>query len=174
MAFRRGARSTSNTSARRTVTNLPVCLRAVQTPIVLGVTSPASLAITATDVHDCSTSANGVASATTKRHPDRTSAPTPVKYTGEVDILHDKLLGRYYLCIPQDIKHVPAPDIQGRVCAIDPGIRKMATCYDVSGRTGVTHWGCDHSFRKFVWISRKVSRVQSRATDPRYNPPLSP
>ncbi len=88
--------------------------------------------------------------------------PVPLKYTGEIDIVHEKRLDRYYLCIPFDLKtHDKTPDIQGRVCAIDPGIRTMATCYDVSGRTGITYWGDKVASNKFIWISRKISRVQS-------------
>jgi putative transposase len=76
--------------------------------------------------------------------------------------VHNKALGQYFFCIPVDIESKPTSDIQGRVCAIDPGIRTMATVYDVSGRHGCTYWGCGPSFLRFLWISRKISRIQSR------------
>ncbi len=37
----------------------------------------------------------------------------------------------------------------------------MATCYDVSGKTGVTYWGDKVASNRFIWISRKISRIQS-------------
>jgi transposase len=101
-----------------------------------------------------------------RKHPDTPRKAAPLVYSGEVDVVHDKLLDHYYFCIPADVKTAPAPDTQGRACAIDPGIRTMATCYDVSGLHGCTHWGGDHSYLKFVWISRKISRIQGRAMDP--------
>jgi len=100
------------------------------------------------------------------KHTGIAMPPSRLTYTSEVDIIHNKALNQYFFCIPVDIQSASTPDIQGRVCAIDPGIRTMATVYDVSGRHGCTFWGCNHSFLRFVWISRKIARIQSHVKSP--------
>lgn len=71
----------------------------------------------------------------------------PAEFPCDARLLYNRAIDRFYLCMPQPIvyKHqsiagqaavgqVPgantqAPEIQGRVCAVDPGVRVFATAY---------------------------------------------
>ncbi len=64
----------------------------------------------------------------TNRIPQKLAADSTLKYTWT---------GKYYLCLPQPIEKKPddfyGDDSQGKVIALDPGVRTFMTGYDPSG-----------------------------------------
>ncbi len=115
-------------------------------------------------------------------------ATLPKVFASDCRLLHDRRLGRFYLCVPEDRPDTqgPARREHGRIVSIDPGVRTLATCYDpssgrvtefgrsgknaaegLSARTTTTPnkarrrtWGLGEAI---TFLSRKATRIAKRA-----------
>ena len=72
----------------------------------------------------------------------RANITLPESLQTDILLRYDRL-GRYFLCIPQQIKPhdmKEAPINHHSTIALDPGVRTFQTCYDADGMS--TEWGC--------------------------------
>ena len=68
--------------------------------------------------------------------------------------------GKYYLCIPR-VADTFVNDSQDRICALDPGIRKFLTGYDLNGNTFKLSENHEYIYRRQRQIDRLKSRLRN-------------
>ena len=94
----------------------------------------------------------------------------PSEFKHDVRVGYERQTKRYYIAIPTDVRVLPQKPAEGGIVAIDPGVRKFATCYDPAAQAvisfatiGGRKTGRSKGTELLGWLSRKSDRLTAKA-----------